>query len=805
MKKYSYYAMAFAAMTLAACSSEEILDVPQTSQKAFSIKAYMNNGESRATATQEEDKHKFAWQADDEIGVYNGTEITKLTLSEGEGTNTGVFSAEEEVEGIQTAVYPYNEAHKYENNSWTITLPASYTYDGAYTGNVNCPMIANVLDSSNTSEEETSASLQFNHLAGAIRFDLLSLPTEANELVLTLPGKKIAGEFTVDGNEIKTSDSSDENEQSISIKFKQQAAAASEAEQSSVFFFPVPTGDYTSLKLEIKGANGVLNTYENDKNFSIAKNEMAMYPVISIGGEAEDLKEAFENGGTFTLAKDMTILDGANYVKKDLTIDLNGHTLKTSGTAGNKEIFAEECTLTIKDSSTDQTGTITVPVFAGDIKEKSGVFKTGSVVLESGSITNSGSGACIGIGKDGKFTMTGGKLINTGANFAIGSNNLSGSTENNSVITISGGELESAEDYTIFIADAQSLTISGDAKLKGKCGVVAIDKGTLNIEGGTFESECLGLADKSGNGTNGFPGAIIAAPCLYGNVNVSVSGGTFKGSTGISTAKGNRTAKGDFTTTVSVSGGTWEDPEVLNYATADSDISVVMAADKEIKRFINVTKGKATIDFNGYTITNKTQHIYNNDESSPFTGSQGFIITGSNTDITFKDSKGNGGIKIDASQLDGNLRRHALFIYLSAKVKIEGGNFYNTQKDNVSTDLIQVGAGKTSDAASLTITGGHFETSCYSIYGGKNPRYWVLNKKNDSTNCTISVSGGEFVNFNPAKPAMDDDESYLADGFTVSVDSSKTDAASKAYYELWEENETPEKITYKVVAQSSNE
>lgn len=801
MKKHSYYAMAIAAMTLAACSSEEILDVPQTSQKAFSIKAYMNNGESRATATNEDNKHKFAWQAGDEIGVYNGTEITKLTLSGGEDTNTGVFSADEEVEGILTAVYPYNEAHKYENNAWTMTLPASYTFDGAYTGNVNCPMIANVLDSSNTLEEETSASLQFNHLAGAIRFDLLSLPTEANELVLTLPGKKIAGEFTVDGNEIKTSDSNNENEQSISIKFNQQTSAASEAEQSSVFFFPVPTGDYTSLKLEIKGANGVLNTYENEKNFSIAKNDMAMYPVISIGGEAEDLKDAFENGGTFTLAKDMTILDGANYVKKDLTIDLNGHTLKTSGTAGNKEIFAEECTLTIKDSSNDHTGTITVPVFAGDIKEKSGVFKTGSVVLESGTITNSGTGACIGIGKDGKFTMTGGKLINTGANFAIGSNNLSGSTENNSVITISGGELESAEDYTIFIGDAQKVTISGDAKLKGKCGVVAIDKGSLNIEGGTFESECVGLADKSGSGTNGFPGAIIAAPCLYGNVNVSVSGGTFKGSTGISTAKGNRSAKGDFTTTVSVSGGTWEDPEVLNYAVDSADITVTMAADKEIKKRIQMMKGKAVVDFNGYTITNKTTDSNNQ--------SIGFWIGGT-SNVTFKDSGNGGGITTSGDDSDVDGARQALYIYQGATVTIEGGKYYNSQKINTQLDLIQVGGGCTDSTynTKLYIKGGFFESACNSTKIGNKDKicFWVLNKHNSCQNhCTIEVSGGEFKNFNPGNPNTDDDNTYLAQGYTVEVTGGNDVDTSKSYHDLSFGQEELPQLTYKVIANLSNE
>lgn len=789
MKKINYFGMACVAVSLAACSSEDFYDLPQAPQQGFSVKAFMNNGDTRATANKEDNKHKFAWQEGDEIGVYNGSTITKLTLSESAETANGVFSGESEVEGITSAVYPYNEAHKYADGAWTMTLPASYQYSGAYTGNVNCPMIATVAEANAAAEDTVAApKLQFNHLAGAIRFDVLSLPSSANEVVLTLPGKKINGEFAVSNDVIQNADSSEANEQSISIKFSQQDADA----QSSVFFFPVPTGSYTSLKFEVKANDQVLNSYENATQFTIAKNDMAQYPVITIGGEMEDFLKVIEEGGSFTLAKDMEV--DAFTLTKETTFDLNGHKLSTKD---NSSIIINNTKLTVKDRSTDANGQIAAPVSVGYAPANNDI-QAGELVLESGVITFGEGNAAVVMGKNGKFTMNGGSVINTGYNFAIGTNNLSKSE--NASITINGGTVESQGDYAIFVADNMPLKIEGGS-LKGYRGVVAIDKGSVEITGGTFESECVGEASGT-TGTGSFPGAIIAAPCYYDNVSVKVSGGTFNGKTGISTEKvGDRKNQGaNYATTVAVTGGTWQDPEVLNYAAEGAKVDVVLANDVEIKKAIEVKAGTATIDFAGHTITNKT-------DMAPTSGSTpssyGFDITGASTEVTFNNSGNAGGITIDGSNSDADAYRQALLIHLGAKVVINGGRFYNTQKTNAQLDLIQVGGGASGDAASLTVNGGEFESGCYSTFGGANPRYWVLNVKNaNKETAKIEVKGGKFINFNPAKPGTDDNESYLASGCKVTVDKEGVDA-SKAYYEAVaeESGETKTKLTYTVSAE----
>lgn len=801
MKKLNYLGMACVAVSLAACSSEEFTgcDLPQSSRQGFSVKAFMNNGDTRATATKEESKHSFAWQEGDKIGVYNGSAITEMTLSSGAGTANGVFSGENEVEGITSAVYPFNAAHKYESGAWTMTLPASYQYSGAYTGNVNCPMIATVAaEATQTGEAADEAvaapELQFNHLAGAIRFDVLSLPASADEVVLTLPGKKINGEFAVDAGEIKNSDSTVESEQSISIKFSQDAATEADAPQSSVFFFPVPTGTYTSLKFEVKAAGQVLNSYENAKEFTIVKNDMAQYPVITIGGEKEDLLKVIAEGGSFTLAKDMEV--NAFTLTKETTFDLNGHKLSTTN---NVNIIIDNTKLTVKDSSVDANGQIAAPVSVGFAPANNDI-EAGELVLESGVITFGSDNAAVIMGKNAKFTMNGGSVINTGYNFAIGSNNLSKSES--ASITIKGGTVESKEDYAIFVADSMPLTIEGGS-LKGYRGVVAIDKGSVVISGGTFESECVGEASGT-SGTGSFPGAIIAAPCYYDNVSVNVSGGTFNGKTGISTEKvGNRTTQGaSYATTVAVTGGTWQDPEVLNYAAKGNSVNVALAADVEIKKPIEVKAGTATVDFAGHTITNKTDVA---PASGSTSSSYGFVITGSETDVTFNNTGSSvGGITIDGSASEADAYRQALLIHSGAKVVINGGKFYNTQQINAQLDLIQVGVGASGDAASLTVNGGEFESGCYSTYGDANPRYWVLNVNNaNKETAKIEVKGGKFINFNPAKPSTDDNESYLAEGFKVTVEGKDNVDVSKAYHEAVadESDGSKTRLTYTVSAE----
>lgn len=138
------------AIALAACSNEDVMVGNQTPQAGFTLKAYVDNGGSRATAERDEEaqKHNFKWQTGDKIAVVANSNTIIMTLKDGDGggTNSASFSADEEAAYVTTAIYPYNENEPstYENNEWTVRLPKSYSYAGAYDGNINCPMLATV-------------------------------------------------------------------------------------------------------------------------------------------------------------------------------------------------------------------------------------------------------------------------------------------------------------------------------------------------------------------------------------------------------------------------------------------------------------------------------------------------------------------------------------------------------------------------------------------------------------------------------------------------------------------------------------
>lgn len=115
----------------------------------------------------------------------------------------------------------------------------------------------------------------------------------------------------------------------------------------------------------------------------------------------------------------------------------------------------------------------------------------------------------------------------------------------------------------------------------------------------------------------------------------------------------------------------------------------------------------------------------------------------------------------------------------------QGGN-YNAVKAAVGSEVIIkngtyfVGADASGDGnttiyangGKVTIEGGEFKSD--KPYDGK---YWVLNQKNTTPNLElITVKGGKFYNFNPAKPQTDDIESYLAEGYKVTVKNLYTNA-----------------------------
>ena len=140
-----------------------------------------------------------------------------------------------------------------------------------------------------------------------------------------------------------------------------------------------------------------------------------------------ELQAALNAGGTVILTYDLTpaVGDAGLYVPEGVTVtlDLAGHTLDRAlgDPVNNGYVIKNDGTLTIKDSSADQTGRITggKNSWGGSGREAGAIeVDKGTVNLQGGIITgNFGqfAGAVV-VEEKGTFNMTGGQIINNSTN-----------------------------------------------------------------------------------------------------------------------------------------------------------------------------------------------------------------------------------------------------------------------------------------------------------------------------------------------------------------------------------------------------
>ena len=144
-----------------------------------------------------------------------------------------------------------------------------------------------------------------------------------------------------------------------------------------------------------------------------------------------DLQNAATNGGSVYLANDITI-NAAITVTGDLTLCLNGHTLKN--TAANTRVIYIDRGGTLNLTDCGSTGTITGGSLTGSYDYGGGVYIYGTFAMYggiiSGNTANYGGG---GVSNEGTFAMYGGIISGNTANYGGGVYN------NNTTSTMYGG------------------------------------------------------------------------------------------------------------------------------------------------------------------------------------------------------------------------------------------------------------------------------------------------------------------------------------------------------------------------------
>lgn len=334
--------------------------------------------------------------------------------------------------------------------------------------------------------------------------------------------------------------------------------------------------------------------------------------------------------------------------------------------------------------------------------------------------------------------------------------------------------------YGINVRKGAKLTINGGNYYGGGT-AVQVQEGELTINGGIFAVEAFGEP----YGYNFLLNCVDAA-YKNGTAKIIVKGGIFKNfNPADNTAEGEHTNfVADGYTVVSMKGEDSEDTfyvvlpvsDVLNaisqgeevVLTGDLTISADLATSKEIK----VNGSKATINANGKTVAN-TADIWNEGTGAwslvSAQGGAALTVKGNGTfkakenDCFAVDVQDGSKLVIEDGTFIGNV--HAVYVF-EGTAYIKGG-FYSVQQ-------------KYSDASKAD----EFVLNCYDA-----------NRANGTAK--IIVTGGTFVNFNPADcQAEGAHTNFVAEGYkVVSETKEKEDGTTEVWYTVVLDEENYAMIT----------
>ena len=479
--------------------------------------------------------------------------------------------------------------------------------------------------------------------------------------------------------------------------------------------------------INVKGGNirlkngSKVTTITRDNSYTgklyIYKEKGASYDGRSAGNVevVEDVQDAnletvLAKGGTYILPADIILTKPLVVSGKDVTIDLNGYTIKATsliapagmtsddalvivrrgakltindtkgtGSIDGTKCPGDHCAVKLTDSA-DQSekGTATLVVHGGTLKGlQAGISGNGnrhdtSITINGGHILSQeqASSSTDGVGiyhpQDGTLTINGGTIEGYQSGVEIRSGKLE----------MTGGTLKSwATSYTE-AANGSGTTMSGTALAVSQH---TTEKDiTVNITGGFFEG-VYALSEKD-----------LQNPT--GTVTLSVTGGTFKGK--VASVHGSDGF---------IKGGNFNDVSAVNYVAEGGNINVTLDADASMETFKLSANKTATINLN-----NKTLNLTSKDYNSVIYGTAVF----KNGTITVADdAKANHtifglegcNITLDGVTLNGGY--YAMLVQgLQAKVEVKNHSTINAKYFTFSTNATGSDDGKPDWGYDATIT-----------------------------------------------------------------------------------------------------
>ena len=374
-------------------------------------------------------------------------------------------------------------------------------------------------------------------------------------------------------------------------------------------------------------------------------------PLVSTAGAtsppdnaATRLKSAISNGGTVQLTEDIEISETL-VVTRDVTLDLNGCTLRMTGTGSVLKV-SDRATLTITDSSAAKSGTIT----GGNAEDGGGVDVEAYATLEmtGGCITGcrAEDGGGVYIDNNATLKMTGGCITDCHASYGGGiysyENLYMGGTAKIEKCTSNGGSDDAIlnREGNIY-ADGGTVdgTVNNQGTIKHSNGVTAVTvfNGTVynrsrrSIEAGIYN----GTVENNGTITGGtFYGAVMIQKGSWSWVSTgSISGGTFYGSI-VNEGGPEQVTGGTFAVRFDTGDGTKPEPTLVEHNR--TVLRPTSDPEKSGHTFVGWYLGDALYDFNTpvtapLTLTAKWEKV-------PSSG--GYYYYQPTTDTKTTDTKG---------------------------------------------------------------------------------------------------------------------------------------------------------------------
>lgn len=353
-----------------------------------------------------------------------------------------------------------------------------------------------------------------------------------------------------------------------------------------------------NIRLKANAKIEAITNSTNDTVKLIVEDKTSSYPdledkkIAVVGAAVADMQEVFAKGGTYTLESDVTgdfVISGSS-----VTLNLNGH--KVTNKSDDTFIVNNGSTLII-----DGNGTVDNISHA-----KACIYNNGTVILNGGtyirsketgeSVTQSGSNSFYNILNHGGMTINRDVTVSQGGHFssmiANGYRNyasedarkgyVEGTNQAAPSLTINGGTFTGGLN-TVKNDDGAELTIV-DGTFTNMSQATVQNHHVTEIKGGTFNvSESASYAvDNEGHKDDS-----------HDLGDMTISGGMFKGEI-YSVGEG---------ATLVVTGGTFSDPNVLQYLGAKADVKIAMTGNKTTPGFITSDGQIVEIDMGGDTLT----------------------------------------------------------------------------------------------------------------------------------------------------------------------------------------------------------